>query len=165
MVADYQSGLRIREGSDVTLVATSSVPLGDVDVLMKSDVDTNKNVALEYTDDRQEVRFTLPDFNTASTISIVPKDTDGISAQAPFRYFLGVVLDEPPELNVELTGIGSSITPQAKIPVSATALDDYGVTNLTISVTPTGTEAKDNEEPEPADLEVGSDLPCPQPEW
>ena len=160
MVADYQSGLRIREGSDVTLVATSSVPLGDVDVLLKSDVNTDKNVALEYSDDRQEVRFTLPDFNTASTISIVPKDTDGISAQAPFRYFLGVVLDEPPELNVELTGIGSSITPQAKLPVSATALDDYGVTDLTISVTPTGTEAKDNEEPGSADPKSAATSPA-----
>jgi hypothetical protein len=136
MVVDYQSGLRLREGSDVTLVASSSVPLGDLDVLLKSDESTNSDVALEYSQDRQEVRFTLPAFNAASTISIVPQDTNGISAQAPFRYFLGVVLDEPPELNVEIKGIGTSITPRAKLPVSATAKDDYGVTDLTVSLTP-----------------------------
>jgi len=136
MVVDYQSGLRLREGSDVTLVASSSVPLGNLDVLLKSDESTNSDVALEYSEDRQEVRFTLPAFNAASTISIVPQDTNGISAQAPFRYFLGVVLDEPPELNVEIKGIGTSITPRAKLPVSATAKDDYGVTDLTVSLTP-----------------------------
>lgn len=136
MVVDYQSGLRLREGSDVTLVASSSVPLGNLDVLLKSDESTNSDVALEYSQDRQEVRFTLPAFNAASTISIVPQDTNGISAQAPFRYFLGVVLDEPPELNVEIKGIGTSITPRAKLPVSATAKDDYGVTDLTVSLTP-----------------------------
>ncbi|MGI9469463.1 MAG: polyketide synthase [Rubripirellula sp.] len=136
MVANYQSGLRLREGSDVTLVASSSVPLGEVDVLLKTDNTKDNDLALEFSQDRQEVRFTLPDFNAASTISIVPQDTNGISAQAPFRYFLGVVLDEPPELNVEINGIGTSITPQAKLPVSATALDDYGVTDLTLSLTP-----------------------------
>jgi len=136
MVADYQSGLRLREGSDITLVASSSVPLGDVDVLLKTDENIDNDIALEYSQDRQEVRFTLPDFRAASTISIVPQDTNGISAQAPFRYFLGVVLDEPPELDIEIKGIGTSITPRAKLPVSATAQDDYGVTDLTVSLTP-----------------------------
>ncbi len=136
MVTDYQSGLRLREGSDVTMVASSSVPLGDVDVLLKTDEKMDSDLALEFSEDRQEVRFTLPDFRAASTISIVPKDINGISSQAPFRYFLGVVLDEPPELNVEIEGIGTSITPRAKLPVIAKAQDDYGVTDLTVSLTP-----------------------------
>ncbi|MAI69951.1 MAG: polyketide synthase [Rhodopirellula sp.] len=136
MVAGYQSGLRLREGSDVTLIASSSVPLGDVDVLLKTDESVSNDVALKYSKDRKEVSFTLPAFNAASTISMVPKDTNGISAQTPFRYFLGVVLDEPPELNVEIKGIGTAITSKAKLPVSAKALDDYGVTDLILSVTP-----------------------------
>ena len=143
MVADYQSGLRLREGSDVTLVATSSVPLGDVDVLLKTDENKHSDIGLEFSSDRQELRFTLPDFRSASTISIVPQDINGISAQAPFRYFLGVVLDEPPELNIELKGIGTSITPRAKLPVTATAKDDYGVTGLTVSLTPAAAAATD----------------------
>ncbi len=160
MVADYQSGLRLREGSDVTLVASSSVPLGDVDVLLKTDENIDNDIALEYSQDRQEVRFTLPDFRAASTISIVPQDTNGISAQAPFRYFLGVVLDEPPELNIEIKGIGTSITPRAKLPVSATAQDDYGVTDLTVSLTPAAatTDADADQQAETKSAATSPDL-------
>ena len=35
MSTSYQSGVRLREGSDVTLIATSSVPLGDAEVLLR----------------------------------------------------------------------------------------------------------------------------------
>ena len=160
MVADYQSGLRLREGSDITLVASSSVPLGDVDVLLKTDENIDNDIALEYSQDRQEVRFTLPDFRAASTISIVPQDTNGISAQAPFRYFLGVVLDEPPELDIEIKGIGTSITPRAKLPVSATAQDDYGVTDLTVSLTPAAatTDADADQQAETRSAATSPDL-------
>ena len=160
MVADYQSGLRLREGSDITLVASSSVPLGDVDVLLKTDENIDNDIALEYSQDRQEVRFTLADFRAASTISIVPQDTNGISAQAPFRYFLGVVLDEPPELDIEIKGIGTSITPRAKLPVSATAQDDYGVTDLTVSLTPAAatTDADADQQAETKSAATSPDL-------
>ena len=149
MTTDYQSGLRLREGSDVTLVASSSVPLGDTDVLLKTDDSTQSDLDLQYSEDRKEVRFTLPDFNAASTISIVPRDSNGISAQTPYRYFLGVVLDELPELSVELKGIGTSITSKAKLPISAIAVDDYGVTDLTLSVTPTAPPTTDGDQVEP----------------
>jgi len=159
MTTDYQSGLRLREGSDVTLIASSSVPLGDTDVVLKTDQDDASEVTLQYSDDRRKVQFTLPDFNTATTISMLPKDADGISAQSPYRYFLGVVLDEMPELNVKLKGIGSSITPQAKLPISATAADDYGVTNLTFSVTPTDTSSPNGDEQAPQEIKSASTSP------
>ena len=158
MTTDYQSGLRLREGSDVTLVASSSVPLGETDVLLKTDDSTQSDLDLQYSEDRKEVRFTLPDFNAASTISIVPKDSNGISAQAPYRYFLGVVLDESPELSVELKGIGTSITSKAKLPISAIAVDDYGVTDLTLSVTPTAPPTTDGDHVEPKSASTSPDL-------
>jgi hypothetical protein len=158
MTTDYQSGLRLREGSDVTLVASSSVPLGETDVLLKTDDSTQSDLDLQYSEDRKEVRFTLPDFNAASTISIVPRDSNGISAQAPYRYFLGVVLDESPELSVELKGIGTSITSKAKLPISAIAVDDYGVTDLTLSVTPTAPPTTDGDHVEPKSASTSPDL-------
>ncbi len=136
METTYQSGLRLREGSDVTLVATSSVPLGETDVELKTDAGVDPQVKLVYSDDRRQVQLTLADFDAATTINLVPRDTDGISAQAPYRYFLGVVLDEPPELQIRLRGIGSAVTPIARIPVEAIATDDYGVEQLLISVSP-----------------------------
>ncbi|MDE0866229.1 MAG: polyketide synthase [Rubripirellula sp.] len=145
LVTEYQSGLRLREGSDVTLVATSSVPLGDTDVLLKADDQVHSDVKLLYSDDRREVQMTLPNFSAATTVIIVPEDNDGISAQSPYRYFLGVVLDEIPELSIKLKGIGTAVTPIAKIPITATAVDDYGVATLNISVTPTSNDEAESE--------------------
>ena len=142
MSTAYQSGLRLREGSNVTLVASSSSALGETDVVLKTDAGENADVALEYSDDRRQVSLTLEDFGTSTTVSLVPRDVDGISAQAPYRYFLGVVLDEPPQLEIRLRGIGTAITPIARIPVEAVATDDYGVDELMISVTPSVTGAE-----------------------
>ncbi|MGB7323975.1 MAG: polyketide synthase [Rubripirellula sp.] len=143
---DYQSGLRISEGSQVTMVATSSEPLGDTEVVLKTVTDMPQPFTLDYSDDRRQLRLTMANFDAATTVSLVPADADGISAQAPYRYFLGVVLDQPPELEMRLSGIGSAVTPIARIPVSATVVDDYGVERLTVSVTPSkGENAEGNE--------------------
>ncbi|MCG8648826.1 MAG: polyketide synthase, partial [Pirellulales bacterium] len=133
---DYQAGLRIREGSQVTLLASSNKPLGEVDVLLKTDVGDQQPAAISYSDDRRQMRLKIDRFDSATTIHLVPQDKDGISAQAPYRYFVGVVLDEPPDLEVELQGIGNAVTPIARIPVAARAVDDYGVEKLEIAVTP-----------------------------
>jgi hypothetical protein len=139
---DYQAGLRIAEGSHVTMVAQSSAALGDTDFLLKTDKEELTPERIEYSEDRREVRLTLNNFAAATTIRLVPKDESGISAQAPYRYFVGVVLDEPPELELRLQGIGTAVTPNAKLPIAAVATDDYGVDHLKISVAPS-TESED----------------------
>lgn len=132
----YQSGLRIAEGSDVTMVATSTRPLGETEVVLDTVNDADVDYEVDYSDDRREMRLMIRDFRVATTVSLVPADRDGISAQAPYRYFLGVVLDEPPEIKLRLSGIGSAVTPIAKIPITATVQDDYGVDVLSVSVAP-----------------------------
>ncbi len=134
--SSYQAGLRLREGSEVTLAASSSVPMGDSDVMVKTDAGELADVPLQYSDDRMTVALKLDDIRSATTISLVPSDTSGISAQAPYRYFLGVVLDEPPKLDMRLKGIGTAVTPIARIPIEAIATDDYGVNDLVVSATP-----------------------------
>ncbi|TWU60790.1 hypothetical protein Poly51_10710 [Rubripirellula tenax] len=146
MQTDYQSGLRIREGSEVTLVAASSEPLGDCEVVLKTANESATDFQLAYSDDRRQLRLLIDDFDTATTVAIVPRDADGISAQAPYRYFLGVVLDEPPELKMRLDGIGSAVTPIARIPVEAVVTDDYGVDQLVVSVTPSKAEADNTDQ-------------------
>ena len=134
---DYQSGLRIAEGSDVTLVATSSRPLGETDVAIKTDAGVGEPDETTYVDDRTEVQFLLKEFGSATTVRLVPKDADGISAQAPYRYFVGVVIDEPPTVQLRLNGIGTAVTPVARLPLETTAEDDYGIEQLKITASPT----------------------------
>ncbi|MCS7468157.1 polyketide synthase [Stieleria sp. ICT_E10.1] len=130
----YQAGLRISEGSGVTLEAVSSLPLGDVDVVLESDGQETRVTDLVYADDRRSVQLNLDTFNNPTAIRIVPSDPDGISAQAPFRYFLGAILDEPPSVSLALNGIQSAVTPIARLPLQCVAEDDYGVVSVTAFV-------------------------------
>jgi len=57
-------------------------------------------------------------------------DTDGITSRQPIRLALAAVPDQPPELAVQLRGIGAAITPQARLPVEGTVRDDYGVARV-----------------------------------
>lgn len=143
---DYQAGLRIAEGSDVTLEANSSMPLGDVDVVVEANGQEQTVDELVYSEDRLSVRMTLDHFSSPTAVRIVPSDGQGISAQAPFRYFLGAVLDEPPEVSMSLSGIQTAITPIAMLPIKCTTKDDYGVASLkTFLATASATAGADND--------------------
>ena len=152
MSVTYQSGLRLREGSSVTLRADSSVPLGSTDMALKTDAGESSDLTASYSEDARQLSIPLQNFRAATTVSLVPKDQDGISAQAPYRYFLGVVLDEPPRMEMRLSGIGSAVTPVARIPIRVVADDDYGVKDVTISATAStadGEQASRREEAKP----------------
>ncbi len=55
------------------------------------------------------------------------EDTDGITSVEPIRIVINGIVDQPPVIQTELRGIGSSITRKATIPVTGTITDDYGI--------------------------------------
>jgi hypothetical protein len=57
----------------------------------------------------------------------VLEDTDGIASITPARFTINGIVDQPPNVATALRGIGSSITRKARIPISGTLSDDYGV--------------------------------------
>ena len=48
---------------------------------------------------------------------------------------LSAVADEPPQLSLQLQGIGSAITPSARLPLTGQIVDDYGVASASFQVT------------------------------
>ncbi|MFG0288608.1 MAG: polyketide synthase [Rhodopirellula sp. JB044] len=143
---DYQAGVRIREGSSLILTGLASSPLGGVDVVAsdagsgasigtsESAEATSPTLDAKVADDGMSFSLALDDVRDATSIRVVPRDADGISAQAAYRYFIGVVRDEAPETSMRMSGIGSSITPIARLPIKATATDDYGIESMSISM-------------------------------
>ncbi len=158
---DYQSGVRIREGSSLTLVGRASAPLGDVDVVVTgADTEARSQatalgggvaaaapgqtrsgelpgaevVPVTISDDDMSFTLRLDNVRNATSIRIVPRDAEGISAQAAYHYFIGAVRDEPPVTTMKLKGIGSAITPIALLPMTTTATDDYGVDEITLTM-------------------------------
>ncbi len=54
-------------------------------------------------------------------------DHDGVGNREPYRVVISSLLDQPPEVSVQLRGIGSAITPQAKLPFEGQVSDEYGL--------------------------------------
>ena len=67
-------------------------------------------------------------------------DTDGIHNRKPFVVSLSAVADESPQLSLRLSGIGTAITPQARLPLVGTIVDDYGIASAAFTVTVDGQE-------------------------
>lgn len=131
---DYQAGLRVREGARAELTARSSVPLGRVDARMLVGNSVAESPAVELSADGTEFTLAIDDMRQPATIIVVPEDVGGISAQVPYRYFLGVVTDEKPEIEMRLKGIGTAITRNARLPIFGKATDDYQIDQASVTL-------------------------------
>ncbi len=60
-------------------------------------------------------------------LKIFLSDTDDVLTAEPARLAINSIIDEPPTIETQLRGIGSSITRKAIIPVTGVISDDYGV--------------------------------------
>jgi hypothetical protein len=132
--SDYQNGLRIREGSNVQLVGKSTIPLGRVDVRLVRSGSATATEQAAISKDGKSFTISIADMREPATITVVPEDKTGISAQLPYRYFLGVVIDDAPSVEMRMAGIGTAVTPIAKIPIRGKATDDYGIDQAKIEI-------------------------------
>ncbi len=123
----YQAGLRIREGSKVSLVGTSTEPLGAVDLRLAHGNQAVEDAQAVISEDRKSFTVSLDNIRQPATLIVLPRDPTGIVAQLPYRYFLGVIIDDAPQIEMRLKGIGTAVTPIARIPLSGKVTDDYGV--------------------------------------
>lgn len=81
----------------------------------------------------REFQFTLPPLDADKTIQLSLVDTDGI--RKPFALPIVAVFDQPPQVSLQLRGIGTAITPAARLPLAGTITDDYGVASAIFTVT------------------------------
>jgi len=83
-------------------------------------------VQLAATDDRQ-VSFPVAVGQSDRVLLVTMHDQDGVTNREPYRIVLSAVPDQPPEVSVQLRGIGTAVTPQAKIPFAGQVIDEYGL--------------------------------------
>ena len=60
-------------------------------------------------------------------IRVAILDTDDILSRDPSRLTINGIVDQPPEIETTLRGIGSEVTRIARIPIAGIVRDDYGV--------------------------------------
>jgi hypothetical protein len=123
--------MQIPLGTKVTILATANKPLVSVqidDVASDGTADTHRiNVAAESGEPAQEFEFDLGKLDADKTLLFSLRDHDGIASREAVRLALAVVPDEAPRVNVLLQGIGTAITPEARLPAVGQVEDDYGV--------------------------------------
>ncbi len=129
---DYASGLQIREGSAATLRVSTDRPIQRAAAVLLGENGLDEESAavdlpLSLSPDGQTALVRLPPLTGPASVRIVPIDSDNISSLSPYRYFFGVVRDAPPEIKLDVDGIGTAITPDAALPMTISATDDYGV--------------------------------------
>ena len=76
---------------------------------------------------RREIRHEIPFLDGRHAVSISLHDTDGIDSAEPFLLTIGAVADASPKVDMALRGIGSAITPIARLPIEGTIQDDYEI--------------------------------------
>lgn len=119
------SGLRIPIGTHVTVGAAANKRLTGV----VAESQNRESIAdVSYTDEPSEqVEFEYGPLDADDTVLIHLTDVDGISSRGPYRLALSATPDELPKVSVNLDGIGTAITPDARIPLVGRVTDDYGL--------------------------------------
>jgi hypothetical protein len=122
--------MQVPLGSRVTVKAKANKDLvrAQIDYPLDQTSFTTVDIPLPAENgDLRSFQFTLQNFDNDKTLSFTLHDTDGIHNRKPFVVSISATPDEPPQMAIKLQGIGSAITPQARLPLVGTIADDYGV--------------------------------------
>jgi hypothetical protein len=113
------------EGSHAVCRAAANKPLAEVRVHDPAEqVDLPVRISAP---DAARFEFDLGRIAGDRALIITMHDADGVENREPFRLAASAVPDAPPEVNVQLRGIGTAVTPQARIPMAGRIVDDYAL--------------------------------------
>jgi hypothetical protein len=126
--------VQLPRGTLITIEAEANKPLVSVQIDDVADENTpithRLDVVAEHGAPRSSFKFSLARLDGDKTLLFTLVDADGIRSREAVRLALGAVNDEPPQVNVQLKGIGTAITPGARLPAGGEISDDYGLTKI-----------------------------------
>ena len=126
--------MQVPRGTQITIDAHGNKPLVSVRIDEMADPNAPQSHQVEIAAERgapaTDFRFSLPPLETDKTFLFTLQDADGIRSREAVRLAISVVPDEAPQVNVQLAGIGTAITPQAHLPAVGDVSDDYGIARL-----------------------------------
>ncbi len=118
-------GIRIPEGTRLTLHANSTKPLSAAHVHAAKD---KKEINLTLANNGpQKLDYDYGILTADDVLLVNVTDTDGVATREPYRVSISAVRDEVPQVAVRLSGISTAITPDALLPVVGKITDDYAL--------------------------------------
>lgn len=120
--------MQIPEGTRVTIRGQANKELA----LVKTSGLTSSQEVIDLSGrrDRRKFEFPLSPLTEHVVMMFRLVDDDAIENLEPYRLALNVAPDEPPQVAIQLRGIGSAISPLARIPVVGAISDDYGLDHV-----------------------------------
>lgn len=114
------AGFEIPKGSQATVILEASKPLSSARCrLDDAEPPSPRRMG------RRSVQFAFEvDRDLSCEFTLV--DTHGIESEEPFRVELRAVQDTPPQVSVFASGVGDMLVPEARVPLTVRAGDDYG---------------------------------------
>ena len=121
-------GMRIPEGTKLSLDATSTKPLTQARISYSR---VPQVFALgDPTGQLVQLRWEYGELKADEVVTIHVTDRDGVTCREPYRVSFSVIPDALPQVTVRLAGIGTAITPDAVIPLVGKVSDDYGLDRI-----------------------------------
>jgi hypothetical protein len=121
--------MQIPVGTKITIRATANKPLAraQIERVVEQGVQPLSLVTEFSGGQAREFRLDLAPLAEDMRLQFRLHDTDGIEGRNPVRLDLAAVADEAPKVGLQLRGIGTAITTQARLPVAGEIVDDYGL--------------------------------------
>jgi len=122
--------MKLPAGSQLQFRATSTKPLRSAELLLESQPVADTTVADDHT--IHAALTLLPTQTGRSTLSlhVALTDSAGFTNRQAASYRIELLADEPPTAQLAAIGLASQISKQARIPLSITVADDYGVAGV-----------------------------------
>lgn len=165
-----EGDVRILRGSKLAISARSDKPAREAFLL----VGEAERRPLAVDADGHTLRGQLVPTETGAVIIDVV-DADRLGAKAPPRLYVRVQDDQAPSVDLRLSGIGSMVTPIARVPADLVVRDDFGLVEVSAwqrvsgkaaaATPPVEIPSEGAVEPPPETVEPGSEQPEPEPEF
>jgi hypothetical protein len=118
---------QLPKGTDVTIRALTNKPLQRVELYHPG---TEELITLDRQgDDAQRYQFEhrVPKLDDNLTLDVMLVDVDNVMTERPYRIFVPILIDQPPQVDIRLRGISTAVTPDVIIPVEGNIADDHAV--------------------------------------
>ncbi|MEX2139881.1 MAG: hypothetical protein WD894_11510 [Pirellulales bacterium] len=124
--------MQIPVGTKVTIRADANKPLeiAHIERVVEQGVQPLMTISQFRDEERRVFSLELPPLVEDMRLQFRLHDTDGIVGRNPVRLDLAAIADEAPKVGLQLRGIGTAITTQARLPMAGEVADDYGVERI-----------------------------------
>jgi hypothetical protein len=133
---DYRSGLRLPEGTRVTLIGEANVPLDRCECRITTQSADGIATTTDWTAKGADNRFELglQELRAPWGIEFRVWDADGHCSTRVQQFALGMLPDEVPQVDLAMDGIGTAVTDQAILPLEGLVKDDHDIDSVWVEM-------------------------------